>query len=59
MPIYLFHRGDSFYPLELTSPVNFKTDDQCAIDNALCNEGTTKVDKIVDNEIKTIWNKKG
>ena len=37
--IYIFFRGDMFYHLELK-------DDEDAIANANCNEGTTKVEDV-------------
>lgn len=43
--IYIFHRGDMFYPIELN-------DDNDAIKNAEHNKGTTKVTNIND---KVIW----
>lgn len=46
--IYIFYRADMFYPLNLK-------DDEDAIANAECNEGTTKVEDIYGN---VIWIKK-
>lgn len=46
MEVYIFYRGTMFYPLTLT-------DDAEAVDNALLNPGTTKVERVIDGEI--IW----
>lgn len=45
--VYVFHREDMFYPIELD-------DDIDAINNANFNEGTTKVEDIEGN---IIWRK--
>ncbi len=39
MMVYIFFRGDMFYPLELL-------DDADAIANAKCNPGTTRVERV-------------
>lgn len=44
--LYLFHRGDYFYPITLRS-------DEEAVENAKCNPGTDKVTNALTNE--TIW----
>jgi hypothetical protein len=46
MNIYIFHRADLFYPIEL------KNDDD-ARRNAECNPGTTKVENAITNEV--VW----
>lgn len=43
--IYIFIRAEGFYPLELA-------DDKTAIDNALCNPGTLRVE---DVEGRIVW----
>lgn len=43
--IYIFHRADMWYPIELR-------DDEDAIANAKCNPGTTKV---TDDKNKIVW----
>lgn len=48
--VYIFHRGDMFYPIELV-------DDIDAINNANCNEGSIKVED-VDGNGNVIWSKK-
>jgi len=47
--VYIFHRGDMWYPIELT-------DDEDAIKNALCNPGTTAVENTQTGQI--IWKDK-
>ncbi len=53
--IYLFHRKDMFYPLELK-------DDADAVANAKCNPGTTKVERVVyddglneTSQVEVVW----
>ena len=46
MQIYLFHREDMFYPIELR-------DDEDAKRNAECNPGTTKVENAITGEV--VW----
>lgn len=43
--VYIFHRGDKWYPLELK-------DDKTAIANAKCNPGTTKVTTL---DKRVVW----
>ncbi len=44
--VYIFHRKDGWYPLELMS-------DEDARANAKCNPGTIKVEKALTGEI--VW----
>lgn len=44
MTVYIFHRDEMFYPLELK-------DDANAIANAKCNPGTIKVTNVETGEI--------
>lgn len=48
MTTYLFFREDTFYPLGLK-------DDTEAIENALCNPGTTKVAEPIKGGLRVVW----
>lgn len=52
MNIYIFHRADMFYPLELKDDADAKV-------NAECNPGTTMVENAETREVVWMPNEKG